>query len=179
MGSLGSAYGEQWVDETNKALIVQDEIHTLIHRGIFFTAFYYDADIDAAAIEDILIQVTSPIHLRLHVSVTADMTILLYEDTTFSAAGTANVIVSNRNRFSSNVTDAVFTTGPTVTLPGTQIGWALIPGGSHHQAAGSNLGSFQEWILPAGNYLMRITNVSGGANESYSINADFYQPNLS
>ena len=178
MGTIGSAYGEAWVDETNRGLVIQDEVHSNIHKGIFFSAFYYDADIGIAASEDVLIRVTSPIHLRLNVSVTADMTILLYEDTTFSAAGTANMVVSNRNRFSSKETDALFTTGPTVTGVGTQIGWALIPGGSHAQAAGSSLGSFQEWVLPTGTYLLRITNVSGGAAESYSVSADFYQPNL-
>lgn len=162
------------VDRINNALVIQDEIHENIHRGIFYSAGTINEAFAADGVEDILLQVVTPVHLIMSIAVTANAKAVLYENTTFSVAGAA-VPSHNRNRFSSNTSDLVVSTGPTITLPGDEIGGSLLPAGSKAQAAGAIVHSFHEWILPAGNYLVRVTNLTNQI-EKFSLSVDYYIP---
>jgi hypothetical protein len=117
-------------------------------------------------------------HAKFTVTVTGNSTVQLYEGTTFSVAGAA-VSMTNHNRSSSKVFDATVTSGPTVTGVGTQInGTGLIPAGDKHTGGGGEFGFGNEFILaPSTNYLLRTTNVSGGAIK-ISMSIEGYQPTL-
>lgn len=161
------------VDGTNHAVVTQGEIHYNIHRGIMYSTVWVNEALAALGVEDILVRVVTPIHLRIIAAVTATMKVDLFKDTTFTVAGADTLVTSNRNLFSANVSDLLTTVGPTITLPGTQIGWALIPAGSKAAASGATVGSFEEWVLPVGNYLIRTTNPSNQI-EGYSMLLDYY-----
>ena len=161
------------VDPINEAIVVQDEIHTNIHRGVFFSASRYVAALSDASTVEVLIQVSASqsAHVRFGGAVE------VFEDTTFSSEGTT-VTARNRNRFSANTADTVITHTPTLTLDGTSLDDpALIPGGTHvNFSPGGQSRSFEEWILSTSkNYLVRLTNTSGNTTP-VSVVLDLYEP---
>ena len=164
---------DAFVDSTNHALVVMDEIHNNIHRGIFYSTVWVNLALAASGVEDLLVRVVTPLHIRLIASVTVTMRVDFYRAVVVSAVGAAGPITSNRNLFSPNVSDIEVTVGPTITDIGTQIGWALIPAGAKAAASGATVGSFEEWILPAGDYVIRTTNLTNQI-EMYSILLDHY-----
>jgi hypothetical protein len=100
----------------------------------------------------------------------------LYEDTTFSVAGTP-VVPRNRNRFSSNVSDATVTHGPTITLVGTTLFVGFIPAGSGNKPPAGDLSSFEEWILlPNTVYLLRLVNNLENSATPATVSVNFYEP---
>lgn len=143
---------------------VIDTYHDLIHKGKYFSGGYYNSALAAAGTLDILIQASSAhyTHAQFVASASGDCTVQLYEDTTFSAAGTA-VDMSNHNRSSASVFSGTVTHTPTVTSVGTAInGMMLLPGGTKHSGGGADAGFNNEFVLDKStNYLLRVTNVSG------------------
>lgn len=172
----GSNRAEVDVDALNHALTVQDEVHRNIHRGIFFTTSDLVLALTADTSEEILLVTTAPLHVRMHVSVSAQSLVRLYEDTAVSANGSA-LPIRNRKRTATRTAQAVsIFRAPTITSDGTVLFEGFVPGGERVQATGAHLSVFQEWIFkPNANYMIRLTNTSGG-NEDISVGIDHYEP---
>lgn len=175
-GINGSTRAE--VDEFNKALVVQDEVHHNIHRGIFFSASDLVLSLANNDSEELILSTSGVVHMRATISASAQSLIRFFEGTTVSASG-AQVPLYNRNRLSSiaSGTMGVFR-APTVSDDGTLLLETFGPGGTKKNAVGSESSAFHEWILrPDTIYLFRITNTSGGV-EDISIEIDVYEPGL-
>lgn len=144
-------------------------VHQRIHDGIFFTATAYDAALASAGILQLLTQIPAgqSAHLRIFGSAGGEALGELFENTTFSDAGTA-ATVQNRNRFSANVSPITITTGPTITSPGDLLVQELVGA-----KFGGSLGTFEEWILAPGNYLARLTNIAP-QTQAVALQLDFY-----
>jgi hypothetical protein len=165
------------VDIGNHLLTI-DSLHNRIHSGAFFSSGASNAALGNNADLDVLIQTpaTGTIHLRGLGEIGGDGQFYLFEDTTFSAAGTA-LGASNHNRLSSNVTTVTLTHTPTITGDGTQLASGVILGGTGGMASGGSV-TPQEWLLAQStNYLVRLTNVSGQAQVA-QLTIDFYDTNF-
>lgn len=160
-------------------VVTTDVTHQRVHEGRYFSGGEYNAAIANGGILDILIQSsTQSTHIKFSGTSGGDASMVLYENTTFSAAGTA-VVISNHNRSSSKVFSGTITATPTITVVGTQVnGTIFIAGGSHTNSIGGSGDFNNEFILAAStNYLLRITNNSGAATK-VETHIECYQPNL-
>lgn len=162
---LNALTGAKLFAEDGELLAVLDYIHWKVHRGQMFAAEYL-ASVNNNASMDLLF-VTGPEETHIKFSVTAGgaCTVYLYEDTITSANGTI-VPTHNHRRSATNVASAQLYRTPTVTTVGT----ALIPGrylaGGASQATriGGAVRDEAELVLkPNSKYLLRVTNISGGA----------------
>lgn len=166
------------VDHLNEALVVQDEIHSNIHRGIFFSATHLTLALANNDTSNILFATSGVVHLRMTVSASAQTLVEFHEDATVSASGTS-IALYNRNRLSpiGSGTTGLFH-DPTIVSSGTRLYVTFVPGGTKNQAIGSENQTFQEWILkPHMLYLCVCTNNSGSAS-SFSCEVDLYEPGL-
>lgn len=145
-----------------------DSSHQKVHDGDSYSAHIEFTAVGAGASVDILIEAgTDRMHFDYLLNAENDCRLLIYEAPT-ATPGTA-VTVYNSNRASSNTTSATITHTPTGVTPGTTIihtsilYTALLSGGiSLLNGAGGPRSP--ELILNANtDYLMRITNNSGGA----------------
>ena len=153
-----------------------DTVHQHIHEGIMFSAHQYDDAVANDGTLAFLIQVPAGVspHLRPRAAAGGDAEVRLFEAPTFSAAGSAAAAL-NRKRSSDITALATVTTGPTVSVNGTELDATYVPGGSRNQAVGGSAGFFQEWILaPSTNYLVLMTNKSGGSAE-LALALDWYE----
>lgn len=158
-------------------VISTDVVHQRIHQGIMFGATVYDAALANAADLELLLQVGAGVaHARLVGRIGGDGELRLFEGTTFSSAGSAVASV-NRNRTKSITSTVTVTSAPTITDDGTELETQLIPGGSGFLLSGGGEGPvFEEVILaPSTNYLLRLTNISGG-NQPANLAVDYYLP---
>ncbi len=156
--------------------------HRLIHDGMLFSGVDRFTGLANAASRDYLLKVpaaTYP-HLREVEWSLSDgpCDVYIYEGTTVSADGT-EVPVGNNNRNSTNAALLGVYHSPTITDIGTAFpGPRYIPaaGAPGNQSAGSLTSSLgEEWILkPSTNYLLRVTNNSGGAIDG-SLYGIFYE----
>jgi len=157
-----------------------DIVHKRVHEGRYFSGGYYNGTVADGASVNLLIQSSSTqaTHTKFTGSASGDCTFYIYEGTTFSAAGTA-ITVSNHNRTSSNVFSGTVTHTPTITADGTQLdGIGFIAGGTKSSGSGGDFGFGNEFLLNAStNYLVRITNNSGGTAK-VNIHIEAYQPTL-
>lgn len=156
-------------------------VHQRVHEGRLFSGGYYNNNVADTNSIDVLIQThaTEATHFTVVVSSTGDAEFYLYTGTTFSPAGTA-VSMANHNRNSGNTFQGTVTHTPTVTGVGTQLnGTTLIPGGTKSSGSGGSGAPFnEEFVLATStNYLLRLTNVSGGA-QKMEISVRTYFPNL-
>lgn len=172
----GKARQRAYVDGVNHGLVLINEIHYNIHRGIIFTAVRTELNVVNNGTVDVFLIVTNSTHLRFKMSAEGQSTISFFEGTTVSGNGTV-VPARNRNRFSSNVaTTAVYHT-PTITDDGTELVQVFLSGGTGGNAQGTETSPTEEWVLSAGNYMIRLTNISGTASNFSSI-LEFYEPGL-
>lgn len=158
---------------------VIDFAHYETHSGNTFSGGYYNSSLADASSIDILIQngSTSTYHMICAAAVSGTCTMQVFEGATFSNAGTS-VTMTNHNRTSAKTFSGTVTHTPTLTGTGTQLnGTQLIPGGDKHSVGVS--GSFTSEIILAKstNYLVRLTNISGGAIKA-SAHIEGYQPTL-
>lgn len=169
------------VDPHNEALVTQDEIHSNIHRGVFFTASSQSVIALSSTLEFLIkVGATRSAHTRFALSVSQDMILELFEAPTTSADGTSIPAV-NRNRFSPITAVKEVFSGPTVSADGDFLFEGYIPGGDKHTASGGQGGSFEEWILKTNtNYLLRVTNniISPAIAGRVGAAIEFYEPNL-
>lgn len=141
-----------------------DIVHYQTHSGKLYSAGYFNETVVDDGTLELLFQTGSnPIHFTAHADVGGNSTAILYENCTFSNAGTS-LTASNHRRSSTNTTTVTITHTPSITLNGTQINSTLfIPGGSGGKAIGASSEGFEsEMILkPNTNYLLSIKNISG------------------
>lgn len=168
------------VDRISEHVGFIDVVHHRIHQGRLYTANATDEALADDASIDVLIQppVGTFAHTRIRSVVGGDARLEVFEGTTFSVAGTALPAV-NRNRVTlgggPNVATNVLTTGPTITDVGLTLFSLVVAGGTGFFTAGSQTNDFFEVVLDPGQvYLIRLTNLSGGANPFSSI-VDFYE----
>ena len=164
------------VDPVAKALVTIDTVHNWIHEGVVYTATELNLTLGAAASIDLLLRVPAAtfIHFGADIAVGANASLEFFEDPTSSADGSA-VLRINRNRASSNTAAMLVFEGPTITGTGTELGTGLIPGGTGGNANGGTAVSQMEWILTEGDYLVRLTNISGSAAAN-SVALHWYEP---
>lgn len=163
------------VDNTG-AIPTISGVHNMTHKGVMSNASRLVVSLSNSTSIEMLVQVGDvPAHLRATVAAGGTSTAFIYEGTTFSGAGTP-VSAVNKNRVATTAATVEVTHTPTITLDGTLLSSAVIPGGGHGHAVGGQLSDFEEWVLaPNTVYLVRLTNVSGGAVPA-SVNLDWYEP---
>lgn len=165
-------------DHINEAAVIQDTVHTNIHRGIMFSVGHSAEGVADDGTVELLLQVGSnrSCHARFAVAAGGDFRVQLFEATTFSAAGTP-VTPQNRNRFSPTTAETTVTHSPTVEADGTTLVNGIRPGGSGFIfTPGDTAVGFNEWVLKTDTvYLARVQNLAGTA-QPLSIQIDFYEP---
>jgi hypothetical protein len=148
-------------------------LHQKIHDGDLFSinradtfalnneiGFIFECDAD------------SDVHITFDLQSSDDIEVGLYESPTYTGGSSANSLVYNRNRNSSNTFDVNIKYLVTVTDNGTQLEGFL--GGATGGAKTANTGARQEWVLKRGlNYLLRFKSLSPG-NE-ITTNILFYE----
>lgn len=152
-----------------------DTFHHLGHEGmVFIHGERHDGIADGASY-DILIRIPAgdadrQVHFRFNytakaVTGTLDVDVILYKDPVVSADGTPETIISTNDAIVKTSGVLMFHT-PTVTSVG--IFKTSVEMFGEKKSAGSKETSVPEWILApdgvnARDYLMRLTNNSGGA----------------
>jgi len=178
--TLVGADGINPSSSTNPAYVNSIEyVHAQTHAGRFFSGGYYNASVANGSSVDVLIQTgVQAFHAKFDLVASGDATVRLYENATFSAAGTG-LTMSNHNRSSAKVFVGTVTHTPTVTGTGTQLnGTGYIPAGTKNQTVGGDFGFSNEFILKASTvYLARLTNDSGVAAKM-QVSVAGYEPNL-
>ncbi len=165
----GGAYEAQVVslapyDETTGAALVIDTVHHEVHEGEMFHASHTNGSVSNGANLDMLLVTGATVetHVSWDVFAGGQVTVYLYEGATTSAA----VAAYNMKRDSLNTPEATVTHTPTVTATGTTalVNGRILPGGTSNQTrVGGGIRSSAEWILaPETQYLLRVTNTSGG-----------------
>ena len=157
------------LDPTSNSLQVIDFVHHEVHEGDTYQASFKTPDgaplADNATLEVLIQAGNQPMHTVYAAAAGGDAEIALFEGTTFSAAGTA-MPARNMSRLSTNTALATITHTPTTTLDGAQLQNAFLPGGAGGPPStpGGAARQDTEWVLaPDTNYLLRLTNRSGGA----------------
>lgn len=143
----------------------RDVLHQKTHEGKLFVASRYESSVSAASSRDTLVVVPSGgfAHLRAYCPGEISVKVELFKSTTITAAGTT-ITSYNTNQNSSNTAGVTVSQNPTLTASGTTVFTTLNPGGYGIQA--SNIfGGDGEFVLPAGNYLLRTTNVGSSAGD--------------
>ena len=162
------------LDPFVKSLPVTDTFHHLGHEGkVFIHSDRHNGIADSTNL-DYLIRIPAgsasrQVHLRFNfigkaITGTLDVDVKLYKDSTVSADGTSEAIVSTNDANVKTTGVTMFHT-PTVTTIGTLKSWTMMVGTK--KSANSKEQSVPEWILaPNGAserlYIFRITNNSGG-----------------
>jgi hypothetical protein len=184
----GSAVESTMSDVKNQLMAgvteIIDPVHAHVHEGIFFSGGHYNAAVANNGNLDLLIQTSAlyPIHIVFSIAAGAECTYQIFEGTTFSNAGTA-IAMNNHNRLSVKTFNGTVTHTPTVTVVGTAINSvqyvAAGPNGALQTPSGGSSEGFSfEFILDVSqSYLVRVTNISGGATR-VALRADCYQVGL-
>lgn len=161
------------------ALVVMDYEHFRVHQAEMYAFHYQNLAVSNDASVDILIAASALTHAAFEVVSEGLAYGFLYEAGTYSG-GTA-VTGYNRNREAALVGTAPTFSGsvkhtPTVTAVGTEIAANIVPGGSTPASAqGGGRASSNEWLLADGvDYLLRVTNKSGGA-AYIEVSMDLYE----
>lgn len=165
------------VDDLAGHLVVIDSVHHRVHMGQMFSCSIFDGALGAAASAELLIRVpaNAGAHLSARGALGGDAVGRMFEAPTTTDDGTA-VPRLNRNRRSATVADLLVFTGPTVTIDGTELLVAFIPGGTGGNALGGQGETFGEWILDEStDYLLRVTNLTGQV-QPVSIEINWYEP---
>lgn len=150
-------------------------VHERIHRGQLFVVQLVDEALANNGNLDILVRPNGrSLHARGSAQSGGDARIRIYENTTFSAAGSI-VTPIDRNRVTKNAVTGLFTSAPTITDVGDQLAEQLVPGGSGFFTTGGSAQTWNEWVLDKdGTYLVRLTNVSGSVQIAH-LEIDFYE----
>lgn len=163
----------------NGPTTVIDFTHDKTHEGRYFSGGYYNSSLADTSDQDFLVTTSSSnvFHGQFLVSISGDCTMQIFTGPTTS--GGTSVTMSNHNRTSSKVSDLTVVHTPTVTGTGTQLnGTIFLPGGDKHTGGGGSFGFANEIIMAKStSYLLRVTNVSGGAIK-ISIGFFGYHPNI-
>lgn len=166
---------EVLVDEVHSALTMIPVFHAEIHLGNAYTASSGVISVDNNADLDMVITTGSKsAHITFHLGLGGDSQIFFYENPDVGSGGTLIAPV-NRNRNSSNTPEATILVDPIINGTGTLLLEDYDPSGSGPQALGTVGGDSSEFDLkPNEDYLLRITNISGQA-QNYSERAEWYE----
>jgi hypothetical protein len=154
-----------------------DVAHARIHQGERFAFTTYTASVANNGTSDILIitGASVSVHLAVEASASGLCHVALYEHAT---AATTNALgwTVNRNRVSTTTCQSRAYSAATITSVGSVLFQKLLPGGgTPGNATGGHAESFAEFVLARNrNYLVRLTNISGGA-ASADVSAHFYE----
>jgi len=187
---LTDACNNLWSLRTDKGGNVHTPVtisyeHHKVHEGKLFGAGYYSSSVANNGAINVLLQtpVGTTAHVYLKVNVGGDAVFRAFEGTTVSAAGTA-ITPIDHNRETANTATITVTHTPTITDDGTQLWEEFIPGGTSSGGGGGGGGSHpgavattlsEQIILKADEtYLLRLTNISGGAQPE-DITFSFYE----
>lgn len=140
------------VDGTAHALVTMDHLSAQVAKGNAYFVHRYTDELADDTDLDFAFTVVTPIRLRLWATVSGRCEGTFYENADFSDG--TSLGVHNKDASSSNTSDLTAVIGPTVSDPGDEI-----------QAIGSQGPEQVEWVLGAGDYLLRLHNVSGGTIE--------------
>jgi hypothetical protein len=157
-----------------------DLVHQRCHEGRYFTHSSTHLNIaDDASIDHLVVTSATAPHMAFAVSVMADFTLTLYEDTVTSADGAA-AYAFNNNRNSAVANTTLIYEAPTVTSIGTKLAETLLPAGKGGNAIGGTDGApvrtGTEIILKSNTkYLFRVTNKSGQTREFTSVSFGWYE----
>ena len=175
--------GRRALDEVTQKPIFISFVHHEIHEGNTFQACQKTADgspiADDASYDMLLItgNEAEP-HLVFSAASGGICELIFYKDTTVSDNG---ALIPTQNMRQSlhgiNLNTLLAYTAPTITLVGTMMHIRLLPGGAGpgQSTSGSTIREDTEWVLaPNTNYLIRVTNRSGGA-QPISILAQWYE----
>ena len=151
------------VDRVNHGLKMMDAVHANTHAGIVFEAQHEGAAVTAGASIEMLIQLNAryPVHCKPFSKSEGPSELFLFEQPTFSAAGTAVTSYNRNRRAFAGAANTVVTHTPTTSNDGTQLTSSPVysPSGPGQTSAGGDTGGFSEWILREGySYLLRLTN---------------------
>lgn len=151
-----------YIANDHGSLVTVTYLHDVMHRGCLFEI---TNGVTLATTSDTfvyLIQTGSiPIHFLFSVSASGEANFMIYEGTTFSAAGTA-VTPINLNRTSANTLTLTTTHTPTVTTDGTLLATHHIGTG---RITGGSVASASEFVLATNeDYLLRVTT-EGNSND--------------
>lgn len=163
-------------DPLSHHAIVIGEPHARIHEGVMFSLSYADEAMADDAALNLLIHPIGYCHMRLETALGGDARVELFERVTTSNDGTP-LTAYNRKRTDPRPANTLIYHTPTVSDTGTRLILSLQPGGGRGaNSVGSIKSGFEEWVLhPGAKYLLRLTNISGGAQPG-TINLDFYEP---
>lgn len=155
-------------------------VHQRVHDGRFFSGGYFNSAVANNSTIDLLLQTSATLatHIQFSGASGGDSTIQLFEDATFSDAGTV-ITMSNHNRASDKTMDATVTHTPTILTTGAHVnGTVFVPGGQKAQSGGGSGGFDDEFVLKlSSTYLVRFTNISGQTKPMFLLAAG-YQPEL-
>jgi len=140
------------------------DAHSHINSGRSFMVGDIFLAIPNDGVAEGLFQLTNEMHGFLIASSQGDFEVRIFEDPTFSNAGTPMTIL-NKKRDSNKVSGTTVTHTPTLTDDGLALPPAFIVGGTGGNASGGQGDSFSsEIIFAAGKtYLFRLVNKSGQA----------------
>jgi len=169
--SLVDIYGNDPFDSKTSALKIIDYPHSETHSGNRYYAIYSAVKNDT---QDIEIRFQTPNnaiwkHWEFSIIATGETTINLYENTTFTHAGGNVLTAINRDRNSSNTSDAIICHTPTGSGDGTAITqYPILIGldtgpGPIAGLFGGDTGTRGELILKQNTaYLLRIASFTNG-----------------
>lgn len=177
-GGVSIVYGDRVLelDPVEPAVPTIEFEHHMVHEEKAFTAYVYDADVDAgeAAAKEVLIttpNTSARIHVKIQVTTTGAALFQLTENPTVE--GGTPVTAYNNDRNSSETTTLTIKYDPTVTGDGTIIFQDRNPADVKGKIGGVAR-TFTEWILKQNeDYLIRV--VSDGADNMVSIVIEFYE----
>lgn len=155
-----------------------DTIEFGASSGLSLWANHTDLEVAVSGNVEILIQTgANAVNILFSVSISDLSHVWLYEDSTFSAAGTS-IPCHSRQRTSPTTSTATVTHTPTITDNGTRLLDAFFPGGIRG-AAGPPLGGTSFWALKANAvYLLRIDNISA-TTTAMTVGVDIVDPGAS
>jgi len=143
--------------------------HVKVHEGKIFTASHKESGIANSASHDLLIKVPAGVrmHLRFFEIKTTDnpCDILLYSGPTTSADGNAVTAHNSDHDSDTSATVTIFE-GPTVSAVGDEKHTDLIVAGKNAGGSFSDSGSEETILSAETNYLLRVTNNTGGAMDA-------------
>lgn len=154
--------------------VVIETPHARVHAGEYFSASYIDLSFTNAEVLNIGIKMNGNYaHLREKVNADGNVTVEFYENSVFT--GGTDLTQINRNRASDKPSLLSISHGVSVSNAGDLLAEHLIAAGGGFFSRGAGSGGWdEEYILvPSTSYLLRITNVSGGAAD-LGVSIDYY-----
>lgn len=160
---MGQTTNTPSVDQNYGAAVTISSTHALTHQGKMFVMSEAVASLANSAVRayDFTTGANSA-HWIAVFAVGGDCSLEIFEAPTNVTGGTL-VASYNKNRYSSKTATAVIKHTPTITTPGTTLLLDLILPGGDKKGSGIVEG-FDEFIFKSNTqYLVRLTNISGGA----------------